>query len=149
MEPVNVGFLWFLEKIVVNEISWNHFSHPPRDETENHQRLFHLLISLTSISSEAQIGLGVRGIRSLLPKSSPIRLSPCRRLSHNWNKGMAHFASSISAGMNAFDFHWKKNETPTIELIEFYEQNTINYPSFIIYSFFMSKEVAVCKLYHG
>ena len=48
--------------------------------------------------------------------------------------------------MNAFDFHWKKNETPTIELIEFYEQNTINYPSFIYYSFFMSKEVLFCRL---
>ncbi len=59
---------------------------------------------------------------------------------------MALFASSISAGMNAFDFHWKKNETPTIELIEFYEQNTINCPSFIYYSFFMSKEVLFCRL---
>ena len=146
MEPVKDGFLWFLEDIVVSEISWNHFSHHPRNETENHQRLFHLLISLTSISSEAQNGLRVSGIRSLLPNSSPLRLSPCRRLSHYRNKGMALFASSISAGMNAFDFHWKKNETPTIELIEFYEQNTINSPSFIYYSFFMSKEVAVCKL---
>lgn len=36
MEPVNVGFLWFLENIIVSEISWNHFSHPPWDETENH-----------------------------------------------------------------------------------------------------------------
>ena len=62
---------------------------------------------------------------------------------------MAHFAPSISEGMNAFDFHWKKNETPAIELIEFYEQNTIDLPSFIFYSFFMSKEVLFCPLSYG
>lgn len=146
MEPVKVGFLWFLEHDIVNEISWNHFSHHPLIEMENHPPLFHLLISLVSIPSMAQNGLGVRCIRSFLLKSSPIRSPLCRRLSLYWNRRMAHSTSSISAGMNAFDFHWKKNETPAIELIEFHEQNTINSPSFIYYSFFMSKEVLFCRL---
>ena len=51
--------------------------------------------------------------------------------------------------MSTFDFHWKKNETPFIELIEFDEQNTFIPPFSLFIDFLMSKEVVLYPIFHS
>ena len=72
-------------------------------------------------------------INPLLPKPLLFGLPLCRHLHRLLQNEMATLPLSVSAGLSAFDFHWKKNETPSIELIEFYSVlHQKNVPRFCI-----------------